>query len=228
VGGTGGFKLSSASKESANGGLGAPGIPIDGDGTGAAGLGACGKTGDGADRGTPAGLRPGAVTDGIFPEISASKMPPAGTGFGGTGTAGEGDGGEGGTNVSAEGGFAPMVKPEIGGKGGRIEPPDGVFPNGGFAPTINPAIGGREATEAGVPAGDGVKVPTGEIVPIGGRIPDAGFLVSDKVGITGLTGESVTLMFGITPGAVGEDFLVEKVKISLVPISAFSAIAVPP
>ena len=87
TGGAEGFKLSIASKESPNAGLGAPGIAAGG-GIGAPGLGTDGKTGGGAAGGAPAGLSPGAVTDGICPEISASKMPAAGTGFGETGAAG--------------------------------------------------------------------------------------------------------------------------------------------
>ena len=146
-------------------------------------------------------------------------MPAAGTGFGEAGAAGAEE--TGGTNVPAEGGFAPTVKPAMGGKGGRAEPKAGISPDGGFAPIVNPGIGGREA------AGAVGETPAGELLPTGEGILDTGFLISGKATV-GL-GDSVILISGMPPGAAaGVDFLVAKIKINLVPISAFSAMAVPP
>jgi hypothetical protein len=229
--------LSRSSKEPASDGLGAPGIPASGGGTGAAGLGVDGGIAGGVVGGAPPGLRPGAVTDGIFPEMSASKIPEAGIGFGETGAAGTGGVEErDGIVGPADGGLAPTIKPGIGGKGGRVEPA-GASPEGGLV-LVSPVIGG-----SGAPVEDpaGGLVPTikpgmGEsgagVVPKGDETPKGAGLAAGEVDITGLISESVILISGITPGVetveTPVDFFVAKVKISFVPISAFSATAVPP
>ena len=92
-----------------------------------------------------------------------------------------------------------------------------MSPKGGFAPTVSPAIGGIEVIGADgvIPAGVTAEVPIEGVVPKGEEVL------------------AVTVFFTTgDPGIVGEetsvDFFVENVKISLVPISAFSATAVPP
>ena len=215
IGGVAGFKLSRASKESAKGGLGAPGIPAGG-GTGTTGFGICDETGGVGTEGAPPGLSPGAVTDGIFPEISASKIPAAGTGLGEAEMGATGWGATGGkTGIPADGGFAPTVNPAIGGKGGRAEPADVMSPKGGFAPTVNPAMGGRTVigTDGVIPAGVTAEVLIEAVVP-----KEAGPVI-----VLLITGEP-----DIVGAETSVDFFVENVKINLVPISAFSATAVPP
>jgi hypothetical protein len=181
-------------------------------------------------------------------------MPAVGTGLGVAGTDGMGGAEDTGAGP-ADGGLAPTVKPEIGGKGGRVEPagsasPDGGLlpvipviggsgapvedPAGGLAPTVKPGIGGSGAlvedpagglaptVKPGMGGSGAVVVPTGDGAAVTG-------LTTGEAGIAGLMGESVILISGIASGAeTPVDFFVPKVKISFVPISAFSATAVPP
>lgn len=249
--------MSRSSKELPRDGLGASGIPVGGCGPGTADLGIDGGTAGGVANGAPPGLRPGAVTDGIFPEISASKMPAVGTGFGEIGAAGIGGVEEtGGIGGPADGGLAPTVNPAIGGKGGRVEPagsesPEGGLvpvnpviggsgspvedPAGGLAPTVRPGIGGS-GTPVKDPAGGlaptvkpGIGGSGAAVVPKGDETPKDAGLTAGEAGTTGLMGKSVVLTSGIAAGAeTPVDFFVAKVKISFVPTSAFSATAVPP
>jgi hypothetical protein len=182
----------------------------------------------------------------MLPAISASKIPGTGTGLGVTPADGTGRarGVEAG-GIPAEGGLAPTVRPGIGGKGGRVDPATGPSPAGGLAPTINPAIGGSDVV--------GIEDPAGGFAPIirpgtdgkaeetpgeAGFIPkvasrsspgEAGLLVTEteEAGIT--VGIGFFTLGSTTDAKVPAGFaFVAKVKISFVPGSAFSAIAVPP
>lgn len=193
-----GFMFNNSSKDPDVDGLGAPGLPAGG------GDGAEDGTEGGGAGGVPAGFIPGAVTDGIFPAMRASKMPGTGTGLG----AESGAAGGGGTagvetgDTPAEGGLAPTVRPGIGGNGGKVDPV-GPSPAGGLAPTVSPAIGGSGAV--------GIEEPAGGFAPtvrpgIGGKAdgtPEAA--VEGDIGglaptvIPGVDGMGVAPEGGFTP-----------------------------